>query len=169
MDFPLYFQILRGRVQGVFFKLGSYFFFAKWLVFTYQTAVGVPEVLILSSPLIVIPYQEEQTQQDALLFQGFSTELHHRKLHDATDFSHSTTQCESKNIWVQPNHLHFSLCFHLSVAMAIKTTKHNMLRKALSDGISAMLKPLYKSTVKKVLIVKWYWIQIFLLEVLLLA
>ena len=23
MDFPLYFQILHGRVQGVFFKLGS--------------------------------------------------------------------------------------------------------------------------------------------------
>ena len=26
MGFPLYFQILRGRVQGFFFKLGSFFF-----------------------------------------------------------------------------------------------------------------------------------------------
>ena len=25
MDFPLYFQILHGRVQGFFFKLGSFF------------------------------------------------------------------------------------------------------------------------------------------------
>ena len=38
--------------------------------------------------------------------------------------------------------------------------KHNILKKALSDGPSANLRPLYNSNVAKVSIVKWSQISI---------
>ena len=41
-----------------------------------------------------------------------------------------------------------------------RAKKHNILKKALSDGPSANLRPLYNSNVAKVSIVKWSQILI---------
>ena len=51
-----------------FFQARELFFFAKWLVLTYKTSMGVPKVWILSSPLKVIPYSE--SWHELFLFLG---------------------------------------------------------------------------------------------------
>ena len=56
MDFPLYFQILRGRVWFFFFKLG--FFCQMASIYLLNSREG-PQSLDLSSPLIVIPYHRQ--------------------------------------------------------------------------------------------------------------
>ena len=54
MDFPMYFQILRGRVPG-FSQAKKLFFFCQ-MALSPKQPWGVPNVSCLSSPLIVIPY-----------------------------------------------------------------------------------------------------------------
>ena len=59
MDFPLYFQILRGRVWGFVFKLGSYFFFCKMACIYLLNSRWGPQSLDLvittySHPLVIL-------------------------------------------------------------------------------------------------------------------
>ena len=54
--FPIVFQILRGRVQGVFFKLGSYFVLPNGLYLPTKQPRGVSEILILTSHIYIQLY-----------------------------------------------------------------------------------------------------------------
>ena len=57
MDFPLYFQILRGRVQGFFFKLGSKFFCQMACIYLLNSRGGTQSldfvITTYSYPLII--------------------------------------------------------------------------------------------------------------------
>ena len=70
MDFPLYFQILRGRVQGVFFKLGSYFF-CQTACIDLLKSCGGPQCfdfdITYFYPIIVTPYPKERNPKEKLL------------------------------------------------------------------------------------------------------
>ena len=54
--FPIVFLNLARKGSRGFFQARKLIFFARWLVFTFLTAVWVPNVWILSSPFVVFPY-----------------------------------------------------------------------------------------------------------------
>ena len=61
------------------------------------------------------------------------------KCHLVSNFSHSTSYCESKNTWTDPHHLHLTLRFHFSIIIGITMGNEPTNRISLRENFLMVL------------------------------